>query len=120
MTQLLDCLVSYFGLAEDGRPWARRYFCYHILAGPGPTPEAGVAVIVLVAINDEEERCTYCQNFHLVEMGGPAEALEAAVRYLDAYHETDHLCKVQSDFRGFRNDPATNAVKLPVTHVPVS
>jgi hypothetical protein len=43
---MLDCLVNYFGLDENDRPGLRRYFSYHILAGPGPTSESGVAWIV--------------------------------------------------------------------------
>ena len=35
MTRMLDCLVNYFGLDEDEQPGYRRYFCYHVIAGPG-------------------------------------------------------------------------------------
>jgi hypothetical protein len=100
MAPFLDCLVSYFGLDENGRPRAGRYFCYHVLAGPGPAAGAGVAVAVTVAVHDEAERCTYCPNFHTVEAGGPA----AAVGFLDAYHQHDHLLKVQSDPRDLRGE----------------
>jgi hypothetical protein len=110
MTQMLDCMVNYFGLDENDRPGFRRYVCYHILAGPGPTAGAGVAVITTVAIHDESDRCRYCQKFHTVEAGGPAAAMAAAVQYLDAFHEQDHLLKVQSDVRG---DQSTGAVPLP-------
>src|SRR5947209_4329887 len=96
MAEPLDCLVNYFGLDENERPDYRRYFCYHILAGPGPKLGAGVASVTTLALHDETERCTYCQNFHTVEAGGPAAAIAAAIRYLDAYHERDHLRKVQS------------------------
>jgi hypothetical protein len=116
VTQILDCLVSYFGLDEDGRAGSRRYFCYHILAGPGPTAGAGVAVIATLAVHDEAERCTYCQNFHQVEAGGSHEALAVAVRYLDAHHEHDHLRKVQSDIRDIRSDRSTGGVPVPGTH----
>ena len=98
--RMLDCLVSYFGLDENNRPGYGRYFCYHVFAGPGPTPGAGVAVITTVAIHDEAPRCTSCKHFHAVEAGGPAAALAAAVRYLDAFHQHDHVHKVQSDVRG--------------------
>jgi len=40
---MVDCLANYFGLNDDGE--LTRYFCYHILGGPGPTPESGVASI---------------------------------------------------------------------------
>jgi hypothetical protein len=107
---MLDCLVSYFGLDEAERADVRRYFCYHIVAGPGPTTGAGAASITTLALHDETQRCTYCQNFHMVKTGGPAAAMAAAVRYLDAYHERDHLRKVQSDIRGLQGDPFRSAV----------
>src|SRR6516225_4858023 len=100
MTPMLDCLVNYFGLDEDGRPTDWRYFCYHILAGPGPTPGSGVAAIETVAVYDESQRCAYCKYFHTVEAGGPATALDTAIRYLDAYHRSDRLWKVVSAIRG--------------------
>jgi hypothetical protein len=115
MTRMLDCLVSYFGLDEDERSGFRRYFCYHIVAGPGPTTGAGLASITTLALHDETQRCSCCQNFHTVETGGPAAAMAAAVHYLDAYHEQDHLRKVQSDIRGFVGDLATDAVPSPGT-----
>jgi hypothetical protein len=99
MTGILDCCVNYFGLDENERPGYRRYFCYHILAGPGPTAGAGVASITTLAVHDENERCTSCTYFHVVESGGPASAMAAALRYLDAYHQQDHLRKVLSDVR---------------------
>jgi len=100
MTQLLDCLVNYFGLDENERPGYRRYYCYHVVAGPGPRVGGGVASITTLALHDETQRCTSCQHFHAVETGGPEAAIAAAVRYLDAYHDGDHLWKVQSDIRG--------------------
>ena len=106
---MLDCLVSYFGLDEDERAGFRRYFCYHIAAGPGPAPGAGVASITTLALHDETQPQTYCQNFHTVEAGGPEAAMAAAVHYLDACHELDHLRKVQSDIRGLQGDRPTNA-----------
>jgi hypothetical protein len=107
MGRILDCLVSYFGLDEDERPGYGRYFCYHVLAGPGPTAGAGVAAIRTLAIHSETERCISCQHFHTVKVGGPAAAIAAAVRYLDAYHELDHVRKVQSDFRPLDGDQGT-------------
>ena len=71
MTQMLDCMVNYFGLDEDERPGYRRYLCYHIVAGPGPTEGSGVASITTVAIYDDSERRTYCQHLHAVDTGGP-------------------------------------------------
>jgi hypothetical protein len=101
---MLDCMVNYFGLDEDERAGVRRYFCYHIIAGPGPTPGAGVATITTLAFDEAALPCTYCQKLHTVEAGGPAAALAAALHYLDAYHVHDHLGKTQSDIRGLAGD----------------
>jgi hypothetical protein len=113
MTGLLDCLVSYFGLDENERAGYHRYFVYHIVAGPGPTIGTGLASITTLALHDESQRCTYCQNLHTVEIGGPAAALTAAVQYLDAYHERAHVRKVRSDIRGLQSDLSTNLVPSP-------
>jgi hypothetical protein len=74
----------------------------------------------MVAIHDEALRCSYRQNFHAVEAGGPATALAAALRYLDAYHQHDHLVKVQSEVRGPQGEQAKDAVLLPEARLPVS
>jgi hypothetical protein len=99
MTEIMDCLVNYFSLdrGEDGVP--RRYFSYHIVAGPGPAPDSGVANIATLAAFVPSERCNYCTVFHAVQEGGPAAAIAKALRYLDAYHEEDHLRKVQTVIR---------------------
>ena len=104
--EIVDCLASYFGLSDDGEP--NRYFCYHVIGGPGPTPGSGVASIVPVAIYDKGERCVGCQHFHVVQTGGPSAALAKALRYLDAYHEQDRLLKVQTPFRGAAPARASN------------
>jgi hypothetical protein len=101
MAHILDCLVSYFGLDEQEEPNLRRYFSYHILAGPGPTKGTGVAFIKTLAVSHESERCTYCQTVHM-SASGPASAIARAVRYLDAVHQGRHLRKVQSPVRGLR------------------
>ncbi|HVS38262.1 MAG TPA: hypothetical protein VMS17_22080 [Gemmataceae bacterium] len=99
MPEIMDCLVNYFNLdiGADGVP--RRYFSYHIVAGPGPTPDSGVASIAALAVFDAEERCDSCAVFHGVQQGGPAAAIAKAIRYLDAYHEQDRLQKVQTAIR---------------------
>ncbi len=99
MRQILDCLVSYFGPDNaDGLP--RRYFMYHVIGGPGPAPEGGVAHISTLAVSDESERCTACQMDHGVTTGGPEAAIARAVRYLDAHHRGGLLRRVQSSLRG--------------------
>jgi hypothetical protein len=100
MTRMHDCLVSYFGIDEHQRPTYRRYFLYHIVAGPGPTSGSGVVSITTLAIFDNAERCTSCQHFHVVSAGGPAAAIAKAIQYLDAYHAEDRLRKMQSEIRG--------------------
>jgi hypothetical protein len=115
MTHLLDCMVSYFGLDDTERPNYRRYVCYHIFAGPGPTVGTGVAAITTLAVHNEDPQWTSCQQLHSVKAGGAAAALAAAVRYLDAYHQTDHLQKVQSDIRGFDAGPSAKAPPMPET-----
>ena len=56
MNRILDCLVSYFGLDEKERPTYRRYFQYHIVAGPGAAAGSGVASITTLAIFDDAQR----------------------------------------------------------------
>jgi hypothetical protein len=102
--RILDCLVIYFGLDEEERPTYRRYFCYHIVAGPGSTAGAGAASISKLAIHDDIERCTSYQTFHAVDTGGPAAAIARALRYLDAYHGKGRLRRVQSEIRGLGSD----------------
>lgn len=99
MAEIMDCLVNYFSTdqTEDGLP--RRYYSYHLVAGPGPDPESGVATITTLAVHSPDERCTYCENFHVARTGGPEAAIGRAARYLDALHEQDRLRKVQTEIR---------------------
>ena len=98
MAEMLDCLVSYFSsdTNDDGMP--KRYISYVIIAGPGPTPEGGVAAISIQAAN-VAALCETCDRFHAVKSGGPRAALERAVQYLDAWHSGQHLTKVQTAVR---------------------
>ena len=97
---MLERLVTYFGLDEDGEPTSRRFLSYKIIAGPGPSEDSGLASIITVALSNPSERCGYCQNFHTAEKGGAIAAMAAAIRYLDAYHGGDRLRKIESDVRG--------------------
>jgi hypothetical protein len=101
MAEMLDCLVSYF--SEDANPegMPHRYLSYHVLAGPGPSPEGGVASITPLAAYDENVICETCERVIAVKAGGPAAAMEEALVYMDAYHEGDRLRKVQSEIRRF-------------------
>jgi hypothetical protein len=99
MTEMLDCLVSYFseGANEEGMP--RRYLSYLVVAGPGPDPESGVASIAPLAAYDENGICETCERVFAVKAGGPAAAMKEALVYMDAYHEGDRFRKVQSEIR---------------------
>jgi hypothetical protein len=96
---MLERLVTYYGLGEDGEPTSHRFLSYKIIAGPGPTEDSGLATITTLALNNLRD-CEYCQRFHIVERGGAAAALAAAIRYLDVRHAGDRLRKVESDVRG--------------------
>jgi hypothetical protein len=108
MAEMLDCLVSYFSQDTNDEGLPRRYLAYHVVAGPGPTPEGGVASITSLAAYDENEICRTCERVFAVKAGGPAAALEEALVYMDAYHEGDRLRKAQSEVRRSpaRTDPA--------------
>ena len=105
MAQILDCLVSYFGLDEEQKPELRRYFCYHIIGGPGPEEESGVATLTTLAVYDENERCTFCRTFHAVETGGPAAAIAKVIHYLDDVHRGMHVRRVESEIRSLGEVP---------------
>jgi hypothetical protein len=113
--EIVDCLVSYFGFGDDGG--LTRYFCYHLIGGPGPTHDGGVASVVLLATHDNAQRCIGCQSFYVAPTGGPAAAIEEAVRYLDAYHQGERLRKVQTSLRGLSGDggPQSLDAELPRT-----
>jgi hypothetical protein len=97
MTAMIDCMVNYFGGDESDAP--TRYFCYHVVGGPGPTARAGVALITALAASQESEQCISCEGVHFVQTGGPAAAVAKALRHLDAHHEGDGLRKVGTPFR---------------------
>jgi hypothetical protein len=99
MAEMLDCLVSYFSEDANDEGLPRRYLAYHVVAGPGPSPEGGVASITPLAAYDENEICGTCERVVAVKAGGPAAALEEALVYMDAYHEGDRLRKVRSEVR---------------------
>ena len=99
MTEMFDCLVSFFSADANAEGMPRRYLAYHIVAGPGPLPEGGVASITPLAAYDENGICETCDRVFAARAGGPAAALDEALVYLDAYHEGDRLRKVQSEIR---------------------
>jgi len=56
MAEMLDCLVSYFSEDANAEGLPRRYLAYHVVAGPGPTPEGGVASITPKSKNGNSGR----------------------------------------------------------------
>jgi hypothetical protein len=99
MAEMLDCLVSYFSEGTNAEGMPHRYLSYHVVAGPGPGPEGGVASITPLAAYDENGICDTCERVFAVKAGGPAAALAEALVYMNAYHEGDRLRKVQSEIR---------------------
>jgi hypothetical protein len=99
MAEMLDCLVNFFSENTNAEGMPRRYLSYHVVSGPGPIPEGGVASIMPLAAYDENEICRTCERVFAVKAGGPAAAIEQALLYMDAYHEGDRLRKVQSEIR---------------------
>ena len=112
MKRIVDSVVNYFGLDEDERPTYQRYFCYHVVAGPGPTVGSGVATITVLAIYKEDERCTYCQNLHTVNAGGPEAAMAKAIRY--SLKRWDALTLVLRDGRACIDNSAAERAMRPI------
>jgi hypothetical protein len=103
--EMMDCMVSYFSHNGDSAGPPRRYYCYHLVAGPGPTDEAGVATITTLAVHEGDRPCDYCAKWFFAETGGPEAALARALRYLDAFHDGRRLRRVVSQVR---RTPALN------------
>ena len=101
MAEMLDCLVNYFSADTNAEGMPRRYLSYHVVAGPGPSAEGGVASITPLAAYDENAICDTCERVIAVKAGGPAAAMEEALVYMEAYHEGDRLRKIQSEIRRF-------------------
>jgi hypothetical protein len=99
MAEILDCLVNFFSADANVEGMPHRYLSYHVVAGPGPSPDSGVASITPLAAYDENEICNTCERVFAVKAGGPAAAIKEALLYMDAYHEGDRLRKVQSEVR---------------------
>ncbi|HTT92912.1 MAG TPA: hypothetical protein VMF65_25380 [Acidimicrobiales bacterium] len=97
MTNMLQCLVNYFGLRADEQGRPLRYYSYQVIGGSGPGNGSGVASITLLATGDFPELYPIYQNFHVVPEGGAAAAIEKAVRYLDSFHSEDRLQKVRTE-----------------------
>jgi hypothetical protein len=98
MSEMVDCLVSYFSVKahRDGMPL--QYLCYRVIGGPGPTAQGGVAVITLVGTKNPSETELY-HYLHAVQTGGPRAAVNAALNYLDAVHMKSDLARAQTEVR---------------------
>jgi hypothetical protein len=101
MAEMLDCLLTYCSEDADVDGFPRRYLAYQVISGPGPVPGGGVASITPLASHDENVICDSCERVIAVKTGGPAAAMEEALIYIKAYHESDGLQKVQSEIRRF-------------------
>jgi hypothetical protein len=101
MAEMMDCLVSYFSEDADSEGMPRRYLSYLVVGGPGPAPEGGIGTITPLAAYNENEVCGSCERVVAVKAGGPAAAISEALVYLDAYHESDNLRKVQTAIRRY-------------------
>jgi hypothetical protein len=99
MAELLDCMVNYFSINDSGESPPRFYYCYLVVAGPGPTGEAGVATSTTLAVHSGDRPCESCQKTFFAHQGGPKAALAQALHYLDAFHEGQYLRKVVSQGR---------------------
>jgi hypothetical protein len=99
---MMDCLVSYLSPEEGAGGVPRRYYCYHVVAGPGASPGASVAVITTLAAHNADGLCDTCDHLHAAPEGGPAAAIARALHYLDAFHQEDRLRRVQTEVRGAR------------------
>jgi hypothetical protein len=106
MGEMSDCMVSYFSSNGDSDGVPRRYYCYHVVAGPGPSADAGVATITTLAVHEGEGPCSYCRNCFFAPSGGAEAALAQALRYLDAFHQGHRLHKVVSETRPSAPAPA--------------
>ena len=99
MAEILECFVNFFSDDTNDEGMPRRYLSYHVVAGPGPSPESGVAGITPLAAYYEVEICAACERVFAVKIGGAAAAIEEAFVYMDGYHEGESLHKIQSEIR---------------------
>ena len=118
MNQIVDCMVNYFSFDEDAEGVPRRYFCYHVVAGPGPKPGSGVAAIATLASQTGGEPSEKCQAFHFSHVDGPKAAVARAIAYLTSIHQGERMRRVQSDLRRWTADahqPLSASTDLKIT-----
>src|SRR5262249_27936904 len=96
MAEMLQCMVNYFGLPMDAQGRPLRFYSYQVIGGPGPVAGSGVSSIPRLAAGHPPEVYPIYQKLHVVREGGPAAAIEKAVRYLDSFHSEDRLKKART------------------------
>ena len=79
MAEMIDCMVNYFGGNGESEGVPRRYYCYLVVAGPGPTDEAGVATISTLAVHEGDRPCDYCTNWFFAPSGFPGDYVPLAL-----------------------------------------
>ena len=118
--QVLDCLVSYFGLDEKRNRPTSGISITTSSPARGSTAGSGVASITALAIYDKADAAPPART-STSSAAGVRRPLAKAIQYLDAYHAEDRLRKVQSDVRGLGGEPqAANAPLTRPTPIPAS
>jgi hypothetical protein len=97
---MLERLVTYFGIDENGEPTLQRFLSFKVIAGPGPNSSSGLATIMPLAFSNTNEPSEPYHKVHTAKEGGAAAAMEAALHYLDAFYGEGRWRKVESDVRG--------------------
>ena len=98
MTAMIDCMVNYFGGDESDAP--TQYFCYHVVGGPGPTEDEGIATITALSAYKDDEKCDACESYFFVaKTGGPEAAINKALEFLEGYHAGERLRGVRTEIR---------------------
>src|SRR5262249_4766103 len=79
MAEMLDCLVSYFSEDTNAEGMPHRYLAYHVVAGPGPNPESGVASVTPLAAYDENGICETSARAFAVKAAAAHTARQATL-----------------------------------------
>jgi hypothetical protein len=112
MAEMMDCLVNYFSIHADAEGIPYRFFSYHVVGGPGPTEDEGVATITALSAYKDDEKCEACESyFFTAKTGGPAAAINKALEFLEGYHAGERLRSVRTEIRRGRHaaEPLTGA-----------
>jgi hypothetical protein len=97
---MMDCLVNYFSMHADEAGIPYRFFSYHVVGGPGPSEDGGVATITALSAYKDEEKCAACESYFFVsKTGGPEAAINKALEFLEGYHAGERLRSVRTEVR---------------------